>query len=531
MSPGSPPPCAASISAKRIIARPSSRFSPASRNRSMAPRKRERACSRSFATVAKQAASSSNADDQAQRGRVLDERRAPPTARGAAAETSTRSRATTRALEGELGGQVAAARRDPSDRRRVDIGSGGAAGGSSAEQARAPRLAPATRAPRMLGGRSGRIDARLGEARARPSCRRRAQGGRRQGDLEPGQLARVLGASSVAPGGHQQRVRLVVAGARQQHRGEARRDGGTLVLRRLGKRRGRARGSTAPPTSPELRPASAAANRRIVMNSTTSELTGRCNMPSDTAGSLTRDARASANEQLAGVRAQTVRAVRRDESVLVATHLARAHVPQPRDEQRRRCRRTGWGPTATPPSPSGRGPSPCRRPTSELARYCMPSNSPAAVAAALRPPKSIDAAPPTIPCAPLTKNESTRQAPRPAPTARGRADPTRPSRHEHPGHADEPVGDDRRAPPAVDAVRRDAEGEAAGDAEQGDAPGGRLVGRVVREVGPCAGHVGLAEVLRVPGVDGAAAHHADHHRAERDDPRRAAREHPARGRA
>ena len=40
-----------------------------------------------------------------------------------------------------------------------------------------------------------------------------------------------------------------------------------------------------------------------------------------------------------------------------------------------------------------------------LVKYWMPSKRPAAVAAALRPPKSIDAAPPIMPCAPLTKNE------------------------------------------------------------------------------------------------------------------------------
>jgi len=42
-----------------------------------------------------------------------------------------------------------------------------------------------------------------------------------------------------------------------------------------------------------------------------------------------------------------------------------------------------------------------------LARYCRPSNIPAAVAAAFLPPKSIDAAPPIMPCAPLMKNEVT----------------------------------------------------------------------------------------------------------------------------
>ena len=36
----------------------------------------------------------------------------------------------------------------------------------------------------------------------------------------------------------------------------------------------------------------------------------------------------------------------------------------------------------------------------------MPSKSPAAVAAALRPPKSMDAAPPIIACAPLTNTDS-----------------------------------------------------------------------------------------------------------------------------
>src|SRR5579871_2461050 len=39
---------------------------------------------------------------------------------------------------------------------------------------------------------------------------------------------------------------------------------------------------------------------------------------------------------------------------------------------------------------------PIARPTTAPARYCAPSKRPAAVATALRPPKSIDAAPPTI---------------------------------------------------------------------------------------------------------------------------------------
>ena len=53
-------------------------------------------------------------------------------------------------------------------------------------------------------------------------------------------------------------------------------------------------------------------------------------------------------------------------------------------------------------------------PTMEPARYCAPSKSPAAVATALRPPKSMDAAPPTSEWALCTKNEmktSARQAP------------------------------------------------------------------------------------------------------------------------
>ena len=53
-------------------------------------------------------------------------------------------------------------------------------------------------------------------------------------------------------------------------------------------------------------------------------------------------------------------------------------------------------------------------PTSEPARYWAPSKSPAAVATALRPPKSIDAAPPTSEWALCMKNEirtSARHAP------------------------------------------------------------------------------------------------------------------------
>jgi len=44
-------------------------------------------------------------------------------------------------------------------------------------------------------------------------------------------------------------------------------------------------------------------------------------------------------------------------------------------------------------------------PASEPPKYCAPSNNPAAVAAAFRPPKSIEAAPPTSECALWMKKE------------------------------------------------------------------------------------------------------------------------------
>ena len=59
------------------------------------------------------------------------------------------------------------------------------------------------------------------------------------------------------------------------------------------------------------------------------------------------------------------------------------------------------------PQPQLSSTFPMPMPTIELARYCIPSKRPAAVAAALRPPKSMEAAPPIIPWAPFTKNERT----------------------------------------------------------------------------------------------------------------------------
>ena len=156
---------------------------------------------------------------EAQRRRVLHDRRAPPRAPWWAADMSPRLASDDRAFEGQLGGDVGALvriERIVGRRRRAPAG----LRGSARREACAPRLHQ-PRPRRELGGQAtGRISRACARRAAAVRVVVTRQRGGGEGDLDARELARVPGAGGLAAGDHEQSVGLVVARAREQHGGE-----------------------------------------------------------------------------------------------------------------------------------------------------------------------------------------------------------------------------------------------------------------------------------------------------------------------